>query len=274
MRTTSLSQAIAAVTLFVLPTIGYAQNSGEESEWTITPRAGITISTLTGDYAKGDAYDPRLGFGGGIEAEYHINKTLGLSIGAFYTKQGAKRNMESLTATKGLPADGTLYGGNQDIIHLVSAGEHFTHYNVSDYTSEYDYVEKIYNLKRALDYINIPLMLNVHLPFNLPVSITAKAGTQLDFLVYAKDKGKEQIYYRGTYSSSNYSSPSLKGSLKDFGISIPMGLAVSYKNIELDARYLWNVTDINDINIMIEGNDKVKAHTSTFLITLGYNFNL
>jgi hypothetical protein len=53
-----------------------------------------------------------------------------------------------------------------------------------------------------------------------------------------------------------------------------MGLAVSYKNIELDARYLWNVTDINDINIMVEGDDKVKAHTSTFLITLGYNFNL
>ena len=273
MRTTSLSQAIAAVALFVLPTIGYAQNSGEESEWTITPRAGITISTLTGDYAKGDAYDPRLGFGGGIEAEYHINKTLGLSIGAFYTKQGAKRNFEILTASGSGVAAGTIQTGGPNPIYQEITG-HDAHFNISDYTDKYDYVLRIHNIKTALGYINIPLMLNVHLPFNLPVGFTAKAGTQLDFLVYAKDKGKEQIYYRGTYSSSNYSSPSLKGSLKDFGISIPMGLAVSYKNIELDARYLWNVTDINDINIMVEGDDKVKAHTSTFLITLGYNFNL
>ena len=273
MKTTSLSQTIATVALLVLPTFGHAQNSGNESKWTITPRAGITISTLTGNYAKGDAYDPRLGFGGGIEAEFHINKTLGLSIGAFYTKQGAKLNMESLTATKRLPADGTLYDGNQDIIHLVSAGEHFTHYNVSDYTSEYEYVEKIYNLKRTLGYINIPLMLNVHLPFNMPVSITAKAGTQIDVLVSAKDKGKRQTYINGAYDNSNYSSSSLKDGYKDFGISIPMGLAVSYKNVELDARYLWNVTDINDVD-MVEGDGKVKAHNSTFLITLGYNFNL
>lgn len=273
MKTTSLSQTIATVALLVLPTFGHAQNSGNESKWTITPRAGITISTLTGNHAKGDAYDPRLGFGGGIEAEFHINKTLGLSIGAFYTKQGAKLNMESLTATKRLPADGTLYGGNQDIIHLVSAGEHFTHYNVSDYTSEYEYVEKIYNLKRTLGYINIPLMLNVHLPFNMPVSITAKAGTQIDVLVSAKDKGKRQTYINGAYDNSNYSSSSLKDGYKDFGVSIPMGLAVSYKNVELEARYLWNVTDINDIE-KVDGGNPAKQRNSTFLVTLGYNFNM
>lgn len=116
-------------------------------------------------------------------------------------------------------------------------------------------------------------MLNVHLPFNLPVSITAKAGTQIDVLVSAKDKGKQQTYINGTYDNSNYSSSSLKDGYKDFGISIPMGLAVNYKNVELDARYLWNVTDINDVD-MVGGDDPVKAHTSTFLITLGYNFNL
>ena len=273
MRTTSLSQVIAAVALLGLPTFGYAQNSEEGSEWTITPRAGITISTLTGDYAKGDAYDPRLGFGGGIEAEYHINKTLGLSIGAFYTKQGAKRNFEILTAASSVSAAGTLQTSGPNPIYQEIFG-HDAHFNISDYTDKYEYVNRAHNIKTALGYINIPMMLNVHLPFNLPVGITAKAGTQVDMLIYAKDKGKEQIYNRGTYSNSSYSSSSLKGSLKDFGISIPMGLAVSYKNIELDARYLWNVTDINDTNIMVEGNDKVKAHTSTFLITLGYNFDL
>ena len=272
MRTTSLSQAIATMALLVLPTFGHAQNSGNENKWTITPRAGITISTLTGDYAKGDAYDPRLGFGGGIEAEYHCNKTIGLSFGAFYTKQGAKKNMEILTATNIADADGTIHTGGAIPTYEEVTG-HDAHFNISDYTDKYEYVNRTHNIKTALGYINIPLMLNVHLPFNMPVGITAKAGTQLDILVYAKDKGKKQIYYRGTYSNSSYSSESLKGSLKDFGISIPMGLAVNYKNIELDARYLWNVTDINDTN-MVDGGDPVKAHTSTFLITLGYNFNM
>ena len=73
MKTTSLSQTIAAVALLTLPTFGYAQDSVKESKWTITPRAGLTISTLTGDDGDVDAYDTRLGFGGGIEAEYTIS---------------------------------------------------------------------------------------------------------------------------------------------------------------------------------------------------------
>ena len=48
---------------------------------------------------------------------------------------------------------------------------------------------------------------------------------------------------------------------------------MSYKNIELDARYLWNVTDINDVE-KVDGGEPGKQHNSTFLITLGYNFNL
>ena len=76
MKTTFLSQTIAAIALLTLPAFGYAQDNGEGSKWTITPRAGITLSTLTGNDA--DDYDTRLGFGGGMEAEYHLNKNIEL----------------------------------------------------------------------------------------------------------------------------------------------------------------------------------------------------
>ena len=271
MKTTSLSQTIAAMTLLALPAFGYAQDSGEGSKWTITPRAGITLSTLTGNDA--DDYDTRLGFGGGMEAEYHLNKTIGLSLGAFYVRQGAKLNMEILLAAKNIPSDKMALGDIPYTLHQVSGGKNHPHYNVADYAGEYDYVARIDDIKATLGYINIPLMLNFHLPLNLPVSITAKAGTQLDILLSAKDKGKQQTYIDGTYSNSTYTGPSIKGDMKDFGFSVPVGLAVSYKNIELDVRYLWNVTDINDIKT-VEGGNPAKQHNSTFLVTLGYNLKL
>lgn len=95
----------------------------------------------------------------------------------------------------------------------------------------------------------------------------------MDILVSAKAKGDVQTYYDGDYDygSSSYSN-SIKGGFKDFSFTIPAGLAVSCKNIELDARYLWNVTDINDVSDYNEPSGK--NHNSTFLITLGYNFNL
>ena len=53
-------------------------------------------------------------------------------------------------------------------------------------------------------------------------------------------------------------------------VAIPIGVSYSYKNIELDARYLWGVTKIADTNDL---NDK-EVMNSTFAITLGYRFHL
>lgn len=267
---TFLSQVTAVAAFLMLPACGHAQNGSKESKWTITPRAGMTISTLTGDDAKDDVYDTRVGFGGGVEAEYHFNRTVGLSLGAFYTRQGAKINAEMLAATKAMPTDGIIDNGDGNSILNTVVGKN-AHFNIADYAGEYDYVERIHNLKANLGYINIPLMLNVHLPLRLPVDITAKAGAQMDILVSAKAKGDLQTYESGNYSNTSYSSTDLKDNIKDIGLSIPAGLAVSYKNIELDARYLWDITDINDADVLYDAG---KNHNSTFLITLGYRFNL
>lgn len=274
MRRTNLFTLVIGGLLLMAPTFVSAQ-SGNDSKWTITPRAGMTISTITGDDGKDvdDAYGSRAGFGGGVEAEYHFNKTLGLSLGAFYTMQGAKINGEMLTASKNTPS-GSYYSeyDANNTIFLTREGKD-AHFNIADYISDYSYVARMHNLKAALGYINIPLMLNVHLPLNIPVGITVKAGAQMDILVSAKAKGDVQTYYDGDYDYGNSSySNSIKGGFKDFGFTIPAGLAVSCKNIELDARYLWNVTDINDVSDYNEPSGK--NHNSTFLITLGYNFNL
>ncbi|MDY4229853.1 MAG: porin family protein [Prevotella sp.] len=268
MKSTLLSRFFIGSALLAFPIFGHAQD-GSKSKWTITPRVGMTLSTITNGNSNIEAYESRIGFGGGVEAEFHFNRMLGLSFGAFYTMQGAKVNAEMIMATNALSADGIHSVDDMGFNH-TAIGKN-AHFNIFDYTNDYNYIERIHNIKDALGYVNIPLMLNVHLPFNLPVGITAKAGAQMDVLVSAKAKSDDQIYYDGSYTNRSYSQD-IKHEIKDFGLTIPAGLAVSYKNIEFDARYLWNVTDINDI----DGNSQHpnKNRNSTFLLTLGYNFNL
>ena len=273
MRKTNLITLAIGGLLLMAPKLAVAQSS-KDSKWTIIPRAGMAISTITGDADEDvdDAYGSRVGFGGGVEAEYHFNKTFGLSLGAFYTKLGSKVYIEMLAAAKDKAQEPyVMYEGDpDDFISKVTYGKD-SHINIADYTDDYNHVEHIHNLKAALGYINIPLMLNVHLPLNIPVGVTVKAGAQMDILVSAKAKGDVQTYDNGNYGNTSYSN-SIKDGLKDFGFTIPAGLAVSYKNIELDARYLWNVTNINDGSDYDEPSGK--NHNSTFLITLGYNFKL
>ena len=63
-----------------------AQN--EKGQFTLMPKAGINISTITGDVL----YDKKskVGFVGGVEAEYGIAKNFGLAAGVLYSMEGAK----------------------------------------------------------------------------------------------------------------------------------------------------------------------------------------
>jgi hypothetical protein len=188
MKSALLSRFFIGSALLAFPIFGHAQDSSK-SKWTITPRVGMTLSTITNGNSNIEAYESRIGFGGGVEAEFHFNRMLGLSFGAFYTIQGAKVNAEMIMATDALSADGIRSADDIGFKH-TAIGKN-AHFNISDYTNDYNYIERIHNIKDALGYVNIPLMLNVHLPFNLPVGITAKAGAQMDVLVSAKAKKRQ-----------------------------------------------------------------------------------
>ena len=60
-----------------------AQN--EVGQWSLQPKAGINISKITGT-----GMSSRVGFAGGLEAEYGIAKNFGLAFGALYSMEGCK----------------------------------------------------------------------------------------------------------------------------------------------------------------------------------------
>ena len=61
----------------------FAQN--EVGQITLQPKAGINFANLTGDGTKG-----KVGFVGGLEAEYGIAENFGLTLGAMYSMEGAR----------------------------------------------------------------------------------------------------------------------------------------------------------------------------------------
>ena len=82
-----------------------AQN--EVGQFTLQPKAGINISTRTGD---GDQ-KAKVGLVAGVEAEYGIAENFGLAFGALYSMEGYKYNQE-------LWGNGVLLGTNKVNINL------------------------------------------------------------------------------------------------------------------------------------------------------------
>ena len=98
----------------------------------------------------------------------------------------------------------------------------------------------MYRYKFKMDYLNIPILANYYLFKGLAV----KAGIQPGFKIH------DNISSSMTHS---------------FDLSIPVGLSYEYKNVCLDARYNYGLT-----NFEKGYNQK----NSVFQITLGYKFGL
>lgn len=98
----------------------------------------------------------------------------------------------------------------------------------------------MYRYKFKMDNLNIPILANYYLFKGLAV----KAGIQPGFKVH------DNISSSMTHS---------------FDLSIPVGLSYEYKNICLDARYNYGLTDV------LKGYDQ---KNSVFQFTLGYKFKL
>lgn len=103
-----------------------------------------------------------------------------------------------------------------------------------------------------LDYINVPILANVYVAKGLAV----KLGVQPGFLV------NDQMKIKAMGHSVTKDIPSDAG-VKTFDFSIPVGVSYEYKNVQLDARYNWGLT-----NVAKDGD----AKNSVFQFTLGYKF--
>ena len=222
-----------------------AQN--KVGEFSIKPMAGINVSDI---YADEEAdYNVKVGFTGGVEAEYGVTPWLGVSLGAIYSQQGAKIKAS-------LSEFGVNEEGRQVAVLLSMKG------------------------KLKADYINMPLLANFYIWKGLAV----KTGVQVGFLV--NDKMNVDAAMAGvaapdidkiTYvdlskpSTDNFfSSFSVEGSdvCKSVVLGIPVGLSYEYKGITLDARYYFGLTRMDD------AEDDAPARNRCISITVGYKFRL
>ncbi len=222
-----------------------AQN--KVGEFSIKPMVGINVSDISAD-DEAD-YNVKVGFTGGVEAEYGVTPWLGVSLGAIYSQQGAKIKAS-------LSEFGVNEEGRQVAVLLDMKG------------------------KLKADYINMPLLANFYVWKGLAI----KTGLQVGFLVNDKmnvdaamagvtapDTDKITYVDLSKPSTDNFfSSFSVEGSdvCKSVVLGIPVGLSYEYKGITLDARYYFGLTRMDD------AEDDAPARNRCISITVGYKFRL
>lgn len=223
-----------------------AQN--QTGRLSIKPMVGVNFSGFGN--ATADIYSMKVGFTGGAELEYSINPILGLSLGLIYSQEGAK-------------IDGTLDG-----VVIDDNGDRWMTSTSMDG-------------KLNCSYLNLPLLAN----FNIPAikGLTYKVGIQVGILTSDKMSAEGMIVMLNTnyFPSSSYiisdgRSPNqivgykteMSDVCKSIDFGLPIGLSYEYKNIVLDARYYFGLTQID------KTDDPDTARNQYLSITLGYKFHL
>lgn len=208
----------------------------------LIPRVGVSMASLAGEKIYIDASNMpmssryKTGFMGGIDLDYQMLDNLSISLGAYYAQQGCNyRNNSVETKGPGNTVSGTGY---------------------SDWSTN-------------LDYLNVPLMLNVY----VAPGVAVKAGLQVGFALSGKTKYTTTDYTKtpeGEYKSEKPRDVDidLDKTLNKVNFSIPVGFSYEFSNVILDARYNIGLTSFQNIDGFESSKNRV------FTISAGYRFAL
>ena len=84
---------IVAATVLLLSLCANAQNA--VGCWSLQPKAGINLATMTND----DDAKTRVGLVAGAELEYQVSPLLSISAGALYSQQGSDSDIQGVSGT-------------------------------------------------------------------------------------------------------------------------------------------------------------------------------
>lgn len=202
---------------FALLLLSAASAGAQEVEnpvgrFSVVPRIGVALANWSGlalEPANGTSLKPKYqaGFLGGVDVEYRVDKSLGISLGAYYARQGMR----------------------------------FPDCELAQNADKGEYIG-IKNQHVNLDYIQVPLMLKGYLVDGLSLN----AGVQVGFLCGdGKVKREETGLVKDKNGSVTYKDMEETSALwpaKKVDVAIPIGLSYEYMNVILDARYNVSLT--------------------------------
>jgi len=204
-----------------------AQN--EVGQFSLQPKAGINISKITGS-----GMSSRVGFAGGIEAEYGVAKNFGITAGFLYSMQGGKYNMDEFKAL-GIK---DKFKFNFDYLNIPILAQY--------------YITKGLAIKAGIQF-GFVVRNKVKIE-----EVISGGGKYTDDMSFDEYLDILKVVSEGEIPED--------AKLKKFDFSIPVGLSYEYKNIVLDARY--NIGTTRVVKFSETGKNSV------FEITLGYKIPL
>lgn len=216
----------------------------KQGTFSITPKAGVVISSYSGGYlfvqGISDNYSDmkklspkyRTAFSGGVDAEYQLTETLSLSAGIHYMQQGCKYDNMSQT-TEPSKTTKITYG--------------------------------LTEMSEELHYLQFPVLASLWVAPNFAVKIGVQPGAWLSGKAKCtesqvkEEKGQVvETYYQVHNDDINV--------YRKFDLSIPIGISYEFENVVLDARYNIGLTRLVDTS---DG-----PRHKTFMFTAGYRFAL
>lgn len=240
-----MKKKIITIVMLLLSTVGAVAQGTEESpvgKFSVIPRIGVVLSNwsnnkvyLTEDNVEAMKSKYQAGFLGGVDVEYRATEQVGVSLGAYYAKQGFK--WPSMQTESKKDGQTVLSGTNNQHVDL--------------------------------NYIQVPLLVKAYVTRQFCMMVGVQAGFLCGDGKY-KGEASEVIIDKDGNSTYNEKEPfNVPWPAKKVDISIPIGVSYEYQNVILDARYNLGLSKVDKV-----ANMPSQSKTNAFTFSVGYRFTL
>ena len=211
------------------------------------PRVGLNLSNL-GDMDIYTTIDPkgeekmkskiRPDFMLGADVEYQLMAPLGISVGAYYSRQGCRwADFSSVTID-------------------------------NDKTKRTDSTQ---DFALKFQYINVPVSAKLYLNDFFAVH----AGLQAGFAINGNMHSVNSVLMEPKVGETVFTSESYDEEMKDMNplvLSIPLGVSMEYDHVILDARYNIPLSRFSNLKNPLDGSYIYKGGNRVWTISVGYRF--